>query len=88
MATAAALAEELRRYLAGEPIVARPVTRFERAVKWTRRKPAIAALLGLVALAWIPTVPKLLTNSREYCAFVDAMMLVFHFTPRPAEVPE
>ena len=50
MHSAAALADDLRRYLAGEPIVARPVTRFERAVKWARRKPAIAALLGLVAL--------------------------------------
>ena len=49
-ASAAALADDLGRYLAGEPIVARPVTRFERAVKWARRKPAIAALLGLVAL--------------------------------------
>jgi len=47
---AAALGEDLRRYLDGEPIVARPVTPFERAVKWARRKPAIAALLGLVAL--------------------------------------
>jgi WD40 repeat protein len=49
-ARAAALGEDLRRYLSGEPIVARPVTRLERAVKWTRRKPAIAALLALVAL--------------------------------------
>ena len=49
-ASAAALADDLRRFLAGEPIVARPVTRLERAVKWARRRPAIAALLGLVAL--------------------------------------
>ena len=49
-ARAAALGEDLRRYLSGEPIVARPVTRLERAVKWARRKPAIAALLALVAL--------------------------------------
>jgi len=48
--SAAALADDLGRYLAGEPILARPVTRSERAVKWARRKPAIAALLGLVAL--------------------------------------
>ena len=47
-ASAAALAADIRRYLSGEPIVARPVTRRERAVKWVRRKPAIAALLGLV----------------------------------------
>ena len=44
------LGEDLRRFLAGEPILARPVTRWERAVKWARRRPAIAALLGLVAL--------------------------------------
>ena len=49
-ASASALAEDLGRYLAGEPIVARPVTRSERAVKWARRKPAIAALMGLVAI--------------------------------------
>ena len=48
--SAAALADDLGRYLAGEPIVARPVTRVERAVKWARRRPAIAGLLGLVAL--------------------------------------
>jgi WD40 repeat protein len=59
--SAAALAEDLRRYLAGEPIVARPVTRFERAVKWARRRPVIAALsaavvvialLGLSGILW------------------------------------
>jgi WD40 repeat protein len=44
------LGEDLRRFLAGEPILARPVTRLERAVKWARRRPAIASLLGLVAL--------------------------------------
>ncbi len=48
--SAAALGEDLRRYLAGEPISARPVTRLERAVKWARRRPAIAALLGIVTL--------------------------------------
>jgi WD40 repeat protein len=49
-AGAAALTEDLRRFLAGEPILARPVTRFERAVKWARRRPGISALLGLIAL--------------------------------------
>ena len=49
-ASAEMLAEDLSRYLAGEPILARPVGMAERAVKWARRRPAIAALLGLVAL--------------------------------------
>ena len=48
--SAQGLADDLGRYLAGEPILARPLTRYERAVKWARRSPAIAALLGLVTL--------------------------------------
>ncbi len=49
-ASAADLAADLRRFLADEPIAARPVTRLERAVKWMRRRPTIAALVGMVAL--------------------------------------
>jgi WD40 repeat protein/tRNA A-37 threonylcarbamoyl transferase component Bud32 len=49
-ATAMSLADDLRRYLAGEPILARPVTRLERAVKWARRRPAIAAMSLAIAL--------------------------------------
>ena len=60
-ATAGSLAEDLRRFLNSEPIIARPVSRTERCVKWTRRKPAIAgllasvvlvALIGFVAVTW------------------------------------
>ena len=47
-ASAAALAEDLRRFLAGEPIVARPVSPWERVIKWARRRPAIAALVVAV----------------------------------------
>jgi formylglycine-generating enzyme required for sulfatase activity len=50
-ASASALAEDLRRFLAGEPIQARPAGRLERAVKWARRRPAAAALLGVTMLA-------------------------------------
>ncbi len=48
--SAAALADDLRRFGNGEPIRARPATPRERAVKWARRRPAIAALLALVLL--------------------------------------
>jgi WD40 repeat protein/serine/threonine protein kinase len=38
------LADDLRRFLDNKPIRARPVRLWERAVKWARRKPAVAAL--------------------------------------------
>ncbi|MCX7872153.1 MAG: protein kinase [Verrucomicrobiae bacterium] len=44
------VALELERWLDGEPILARPATRFERLIKWAKRKPAIAALSGLLIL--------------------------------------
>lgn len=50
--TAQALADDLERFLTDEPILARPVTRLERAVRWCRRKPALAsaALVILILL--------------------------------------
>jgi WD40 repeat protein len=54
--SALALADDLRRFLAGEPIQARPVGRLERALKWARRRPAAAALVavsGVAALALV-----------------------------------
>ncbi len=48
---AEALADDLGRFLAGQPILARPVGRGERFLKWTRRRPAQAALLFVVALS-------------------------------------
>jgi WD40 repeat protein len=49
-ATAADLADELQRYLDGRPILARPVGAWERAVKWAKRRPAVAALIVLVVV--------------------------------------
>jgi serine/threonine protein kinase/Tfp pilus assembly protein PilF len=48
--SAAALAKDLERFLADEPIKARPTSRWERVVKWARRRPAVAALIGVSAL--------------------------------------
>jgi WD40 repeat protein/tRNA A-37 threonylcarbamoyl transferase component Bud32 len=50
-ASAAALADDLTRYLDGEPITARRLGRLGRALKWCRRKPAAAALLAVSAAA-------------------------------------
>ena len=59
--SADALAEDLERNGRGEPIVARAASPVERAVKWARRRPAVAALAatvwimaatGIIAVTW------------------------------------
>jgi WD40 repeat protein len=52
-ATAEALAEDLERWLKGEPIEARPVGEWERVLKWFRRHPAAAVLAVTVVIAAI-----------------------------------
>ncbi len=48
--TAEEMAEDLRRFLAGEPIQARRTSQLERLRLWCRRNPAVAALLAAVFL--------------------------------------
>jgi WD40 repeat protein len=50
-ATAEALAEDLRRFQAGEPIAARPVGRLERGWRWCRRNRALAGALAAAVSA-------------------------------------
>lgn len=50
-ASAAALAEDLSAFLAGEPIRSRPPGPGERLTRWARRRPAEAVLLGGGGLA-------------------------------------
>ena len=52
-ATAAALAEDLQRFLEDKPIKARRVTAAEQALRWARRNPAVAALASGLMLALV-----------------------------------
>jgi WD40 repeat protein/predicted Ser/Thr protein kinase len=58
-ASAEQLAEDLRRFQVGEPILARPVGAWERGVKWVRRRPALAALLGVSGVAVLALIAAL-----------------------------
>jgi tetratricopeptide (TPR) repeat protein len=50
-ASAKDLADDLGRFLRGEPVRARPASAGERLKKWVRRKPALAALLAVSGLS-------------------------------------
>ncbi len=51
--TAEAMGEDLRRFLADEPIRARPVSAAEHYWRWARRNPAIAVLGGILTVVLV-----------------------------------
>ena len=55
-ASAAALADDLRRFLDGKPIEARPVSSWEKAAKLVKRHPALAAVTALLTVGLIAFV--------------------------------
>ena len=59
------LVDDLQRCLAGESIHARPTPGWERAWKWAKRRPALAALAGVSAAAILTVVTiVLVANTR------------------------
>ncbi|MGV3483654.1 MAG: hypothetical protein ACO1RT_04450, partial [Planctomycetaceae bacterium] len=50
-ASAGDLAADLKRFIHGEPIAARPVGKIERVYRWSRRKPRIASLVASAAIS-------------------------------------
>ncbi len=50
--TAEALAEDLGRWLVGEPIQAKRPSPWSVCWKWTRRRPGLAAAIGLLFMSW------------------------------------
>jgi WD40 repeat protein/tRNA A-37 threonylcarbamoyl transferase component Bud32 len=60
--SAEALAEDLERWLAGEPTLARPFGPLGRALRWCRRKPLHTALIALVVLLLVGSMTALVVG--------------------------
>jgi WD40 repeat protein/tRNA A-37 threonylcarbamoyl transferase component Bud32 len=78
-ASAGDFAADLRRCLAGEPIVARPVGRIGRLTRWCRRNPVVAALTAtsvalLVLVAVVATVGYLVADARRTEAEIEGIV--------------
>ena len=64
-ASAADVADDLRRFLHGEAIRARPARWWERCHKWSRRRPAIAALLGVTVVVTLLGITGVVWQTRR-----------------------
>ncbi len=60
--SAAALADDLAKFLRSEPICARPIGPLERLAKWVKRRPYQAALAGVASLAVVAAFAGLLVH--------------------------
>ena len=78
-ADAQALADDLTRYLAGEPIAARPVRATTRAWMWCRRHPLPAALAASLAVALVGGLAGVSWEWREAARQRDAAEAVSDF---------
>lgn len=66
--SAGSLAEDLRRYLGNEPILARPTSSLTRFTKWTQRNPRVAALAITLMAALVALYVTMLMYNTQLAA--------------------
>lgn len=73
--TAAELGLELRRFLDGVPIRSRPIGRLEKRLRWCRRNPTTAGMLGIVLGSVVAILLLLWTHNRELGRLNDELQM-------------
>jgi WD40 repeat protein/serine/threonine protein kinase len=76
--SAGAVADDLQRYLERRPIKARRVGRVERAIKWVRRRPAIAALTAVIVLVALLGIGGVVWKWRDEVALYERQAAVLY----------
>lgn len=72
--SATALAEDLRRYLEHEPILARPISTTEWALKWAKRRPMAVALMGVIVCATVGMISMVFWHNVSLREQLDAAL--------------